>query len=589
MEKKWQVLDPAPQSFYDEHPELPVVVARLLYHRNIRSQEEMDEFLNPEYTTSIHDPFLFQDMEKATDRIFLAIKNDEHIVIHGDYDADGVCSSSILTITLRALGAKHIDVFLPHRETDGYGLNTNTIEKLHEKGTHLIITCDCGISNTKEVALANELGMDVIVTDHHSVPEDPPAAFATIHPGVPGEPYPDAGLSGGGVAFKLAQGLLHAHKKTEKPLLNGDTHEVCEKWLLDLVAISSVADMVPLIGESRTLTKYGLIVLNKTKRLGLQKLLFESKLTHEDGTTKKEITADSIGFKIAPRINAAGRLNHANVAYNLLVSSDPIEATDLAFQLDTNNRDRQKLTEQYVKEAVEQIEAGQEKNPVLFVKSHHWSPGIVGLIASRLKSQYQKPSIALTHHNGNIMGSGRSIPGFNMIKAIQALPSLFEKSGGHPMACGFTLKDPELFETFKTQILEKYTEQTKDIDMTPVVTIDTEITLEDIGWDLYDVLDKFHPFGKGNEKPLYLAKGVTVNKIKAVGKKQNHINLFLTHNTPRIRKFIGWNLCSENGTKNWCTFLSPGDTIDIVFELGINEWNGNRELQMTIFDLRKSI
>lgn len=581
----WRVSADPPQAFLDEHPELPPIVARLLYHRNLTTQPAIDEFLNPDYSIHVHDPYLFRDMAKAVERIFRAAENGEKITIHGDYDADGVSASVILASLFKILNI-NFDVFLPHRETDGYGLNMNTVDLLHSQGTKIIITCDCGISNAPEIAKANELGMDVIVTDHHSIPAKLPDAYAIIHPKVIGETYPDQTLAGGGVAFKLAQGILRKHKESNELLPNGDKHEAYEKWLLDMVAIASVADMVPLLGESRTLTKYGLIVLNKTRRIGLQKLLLEARLLNDDGTNRKEINADTIGFQIAPRINAAGRMNHANAAYNLLVTDSPIDAIDLAFALDQSNQDRQKMTEEIVREAAKQIEIDQKNNPVLFAIGE-WPIGIVGLIASKLKERYQKPTIIMSK-GAAITGSGRSVPGFNMIGAMQEVPELFLKFGGHPMACGFTLKTPELLDELKNTLIKKFNEKTSGADMTPTLLIDAEIKLEDVNWDLFEHLEKFKPFGQANEKPRYAAYGLTIIGTEPVGKDGRHLRIIVNHTTPRARKLIGWNLCQETDThSDWSKELKKGEKIDMVFEIDVNEWNGNRELQMTIVDLRK--
>lgn len=587
-EKQWIVQSEPPQEFFDEFPELPKIVAKLLYHRGLTEQKAIDEFLHPDYSQDIHDPFLFQDMEKTVARLFEAIEKEEKITIHGDYDADGVSGATILHSILTGLGHSNLDVFLPHREKDGYGLNLNTIKKLHEEGTNIIITCDCGISNTAEVALANELGMDVIITDHHSIPETIPEAFSIIHPKIPDEPYPDKELAGGAVAFKLAQALLASHKKEHELMPNGDKHESFEKWLLDMVAIASVADMVPLIGESRTLTKYGLIVLNKTKRVGMQKLLMEAGLMHNDGSMKNELNAESIGFQIAPRINAAGRLDHANVALKLFIETEPTKAVDLAFRLDQNNIERKNLTKDYVEQALAQVEKDQIDQPFLFVYHESWSPGIVGLIASRIKEKYYKPVYAMTLHNGQITGSGRSVEGFDMIATMQQVPEFFAKFGGHPMACGFSLANVEQFEEFKQAMLTKMKEQLESIDLTPKLYIDAEVDLEEINWDLYDLLDKFEPFGQKNPKPKYLAKDLTIKHVQPLGKDGTHIRIDVTHTTPRIRKTIGWRFCDDTGDTNWCRRLKEGDKIDIVFEVGINEWNGNRELQLTIQDLRVS-
>ncbi|GEM_PF-285369 len=587
MTPTWNTLPPPPQEFLEQHPELPPIVAHLLYHRDIRSQKQIDEFLNPDYLSDVHDPFLFVDMEKAVARLLQAVEHKERVTVYGDYDADGVSASVILTSLFRALKHDNLSVYLPHRETDGYGLNKKAIQLLADEGTKVIITCDCGISNAAEVELANSLGIDVIITDHHAIPSTLPLAFAIIHPKLERETYPDKGLAGGGVAFKLLQGVLKKHKETNDLLPNGQSHDTFEKWQLDMVAIASVADMVPLLGESRTLTKYGLIVLNKTKRIGLQKLLLEAKLMDEQGGLKFELDADTIGFKIAPRINAAGRMDHANVAYNLLVEERPIEATDLAFQLDQNNQERQKNTELFVSQAIEQIIRDQKDWPVLMVIDSDWTPGIVGLVASRLKEKYHKPTIVMARNNGEIMGSGRSVEGFNLIEALQELPELFHKFGGHPMACGFTLASPELLEEFKEKLTAIYKKKTKGLTIQKTIDIDCEIDLEDITWELYDLLEKFAPFGQMNPKPKYLSRGVTIMKAEPIGKEGKHLRLQAKHKSNRLRKIVGWNLCNGNET-NWCTLLKPGDTVDIVYEISINEWNGNRELQLTITDIKKA-
>lgn len=591
MPKRWNLLQEPPASFFEEHPELPRIVATLLFHRGVVTQKQIDEFLNPDYLEDVHDPFLFKDMQKAVDRIVKAIKNNEKITVHGDYDADGVSGSVILKSTFDALGYDNVDVFLPHRDTDGYGLNLKNVQKLFDEGTRLIISCDCGISNTPEVDLANSLGVDVIITDHHSIPEKRPQAYAIIHPKIPEETYPDKTLAGGAVAFKVAQALLAEHKKTHDILPNGEQHDIFAKWLLDMVAISSVADMVPLLGESRTLTKYGLIVLNKTKRIGMKKLLMQIKLMHEDGTLKRELDAHTIGFHIAPRINAAGRVNHANVGYKLFMAKSGAEAIDLAFELDQNNNERRTLTDDFVEEAKAQVKKQGDTAPLVAVFSERWAPGIVGLIASRIKDTFDKPTIAMTSNNGEIMGSGRSIEGFNMIQALQSMPELFSKFGGHPMACGFTLVSADKKELFIQKLTEQFLEKTADIDTTSSIDIDAEVSLEDVTWELYDLLDKFKPFGQCNPEPKYMARGLTVTSLKRLGQEGKHLSIMVKHNTHRIRKTIGWHLCNEKSDTgiDWSKQLKPGDKIDIVFEVSVNQWNGNRELQLTICDLRKSI
>lgn len=588
--KRWNLLPEPPASFFEAHPELPRIAVTLLYHRGIETQEQIDEFLSPDYSRDVHDPFLFRDMNKAIDRLFTAIENNEKITIHGDYDADGVSGSVILKSIFNALNYENVDVFLPHRDTDGYGLNLKNIQMLADNGTKVIISCDCGISNKPEVELANELGVDVIITDHHSIPDELPPAYAIIHPKIESETYPDQHLAGGAVAFKLTQGMLAQHKEYNETLPNGEKHEAFEKWLLDMVAVSSVADMVPLIGESRTLTKYGLIVLNKTRRIGMKKLLKQIRLMDNDDVLKRELDAHSIAFHIAPRINAAGRINHANVGYNLMMATNGAEAIDLAYELDQNNNERRTLTDTFVNEAIKQVNGIQEESPILFVFSDDWSTGIVGLIASRIKEKYDKPTIAMTSNNGHIMGSGRSIKGFDMIGALQDISDYFAKFGGHPMACGFTLADKEKKDDFQTSLIKIFTQKTKELDVTPVIDIDAEVDLEDVNWELYDVLDKFKPFGQANPEPTYLAQGLTIHSMKPVGKDGKHLTIMVKHKTGKIKKTIGWQLCNEKAgdKKDWSKELQIGDKIDLVFEIGVNEWNGNRELQLTITDIRKS-
>ncbi len=590
MEKRWNVLSPPPQSFFDEHPELPAISVALLHHRDLKTQVQIDEFLNPDYGADIHDPYLFQDMEKTVTRLFKAIENNEKITVHGDYDADGVSGSTILTTMFRSLGYENTDVYIPHREKDGYGLNVNTVKYLHEQGTKLIITCDCGISNAPEVDRANELDIDVIITDHHSIPEVLPKAHSIIHPKIESEPYPDKTLAGGAVAFKVAQAMFKKHAEANDTLPNGETHAAAEKWMLDMVALATVADMVPLLGESRTLTKYGLIVMNKAKRIGLRKLLLEAGIMHNDGSMKYPITEETIGFKIAPWINAAGRIDHANVGYHLFMTDSPTEAVDLAYKLKENNTERQAMTEMYVAEATRQVEESQLDKPVLFVYHETWNPGVVGLVASRIKNNYEKPVIAMTMNGEEMMGSGRSIIGFDMIETIQSMPEYFHKFGGHPMACGFTLAAPNKCEDFQAAMIEQFNEKTKGLDLAPTLDIDAEIDLNDVNWELYETLEKFAPFGQANPKPKYLAKGVTVASLKAIGKTHGHLKMDVKHNSTKFHKTIGWGLCDTNRGDgiDWSRTLKEGDVIDIVFEIGVNEWNGNRELQLTIVDLKKA-
>ncbi|HRY36378.1 MAG TPA: single-stranded-DNA-specific exonuclease RecJ [Candidatus Magasanikbacteria bacterium] len=590
--KKWIVLPPPSKDFLSSHPELPTIVSTLLWNRHLRDQKQIDEFLNPDYETDIHDPFLFSQMGKAVKIILDAIAQNRNIVVHGDYDADGVSAATILINTLKKIGAKNVSVFIPHREIDGYGLNENTVEYFKEQKIDLIITCDCGVSNFKEIELVKKYGMQVIITDHHVVPANIPPADAIIHHLMPGEPYPDKGLCGAAVAFKLVQGLLKEHKKSNELLPDGQTHEAYEKWMLDLVAIASIGDMVPLIGESRTLTRYGLTVINKTKNFGLKKLFKYAGLLDDNDKLKNAsgLSSENISYQIVPRLNAAGRMDHANSAFALLSTNDESEADTLAAQLNKNNVDRQKLTEKIVNEALAQIkEEHQENKNILLVAKENWPTGILGLVSGKIREQFYKPALVMGIAPDEITGSGRSIPEFNLIKALQDNADLFEKFGGHPQACGFTLKNKDILNEFKERFFKYTEEKLKGLELTPQITIDAEVDLDEVDWKLYDLLQKFEPFGVGNEEPKYLARNLTVSSVVPVGNDGKHLRLMVKHNSHLIKKTIGFGLgdCNKHPL-NWKECLKPGDKIDLVFRISVNQWNGNRELQLTIEDIRKS-
>ncbi|MBI2444130.1 MAG: single-stranded-DNA-specific exonuclease RecJ [Candidatus Magasanikbacteria bacterium] len=587
MPSPWLVSLPAPPAFLANHPELPPLVAQLLYNRGLTTQEAIDEFLNPDYSQDVPDPFLFNDMARAVAIIFDCIGQERLIIVHGDYDADGVCAAALLVSTLRELGAR-ADVFIPHRERDGYGLNLKTIDYLHQQGARLIITCDCGISNREEINRAKELGMQVIVTDHHTLPPELPPADAILHPLRPGERYPDKTLSGGGVAFKLAQALLKKHREQNPALPHGQTQEGWEKWLLDRVAISTVADMVPLLGESRTLARYGLVVLGKTQNLGLRALLASAGLTDEQGRPRRgSFTADTIAYKIAPRINAAGRMDHANVAYALLMADTAAEAERLAAQLEKNNSDRQRLTDKLVTAARYQVvKEAQEEEPLICVVGDQWPTGLLGLIAGKIREEFGKPTVVVSRTANGLNGSGRSVPGFNLIATLQTMPELFTKFGGHPQACGFTLTDETVLGELRQRLRAAVAAREMELDLTPQLKIDAEVDLDDINWKLADLLEKFAPFGVGNPEPVYAARGLTVKGREPVGSDGKHLRIMVSHRSSVVRKTIAFGFGdTAKHPRDWKTILRPGVTIDLVFSVGVNEWNGNRELELLVRDL----
>ncbi len=584
LAKQWDLLPTPPESFFAEHPDYSKTVLTLLYNRNIRSAEDIEVFLHPNYEEHVYDPFLFQHMDKAVSRLMEAMEKGETITVYGDYDADGVSSAVILASMFKALKYENYNIYLPHREKDGYGLNKTAVGVLAEKRTNVLITCDCGISNADEVALANEKGMDVIITDHHSIPAVIPKAFAIIHPKIEEEPYPDKNLAGGDVAFKLMQGILRRYAKDHDKLPNGESPTAFEKWQLDMCAIASVADMVPLVGEPRTLTKYGLMVLAKSRRVGMQKLFLEAGIMHNDGSFKREIDAGTIGFQIAPRINAAGRIEHANTAYNLLMEENGANATTLAFRLEETNTERKELTTTVTEEALAKANALAD-DPVLFVYGPHWPPGITGLVAGKLVRETGKPAFVLVDNRGKVTASGRSIKGFDMISALQANADHFLKFGGHPMACGFSLEGPEQIEAMKAAVNKTFHDVTKGIDLTPTISIDAEISLRDVNWDLWDELVLLEPYGQTNQKPTFVIRGVQIDKLQPLGAAEKHLKMWVRADNAK-KQIIGWQKCVGNDP-NLCETLKEGDIVDLVAEIDVNEWNGNRELRMTLVDLRK--
>lgn len=571
MLKKWQIAPPISAEFINQFPEIPPLVLQLMHNRGLLTQKAIDEFLNPDYGQDIFDPFLFKDMAKAVAEIFSTIEKKEKIVVYGDYDADGVCGLVILTETLSALGGQ-VEVYIPHREKEGYGLNLAAVQELAKAGNKLIITTDCGVTNLKETALANELGLRVIITDHHQPAPELPPALALINPKVVGEEYPFTELAGVGVAYKLVQALVEEDKKNSpvggKKLLAG-----FEKWLLDLVAIGTIADISPLLGENRTIVKYGLVVLNKTRRLGLKILIEEAGL-------EGEINTQNIAFQLAPRFNAAGRLNHANVVYKMLTTASSKEARSLAEELNRTNQERQRLTDQIITEirnAWGEIDA---KEKVLFAIGDSWPVGVVGLVAGKLCDEFYRPVLVMTRLSGQITGSGRSIAEFNITDALAKANGLLSRFGGHSQACGFTIEKEESLEKFKAKLIKVAEKELKGKDLSPRLEVDAAVPLKEINWDIFEQLAKFEPFGEDNKQPRFLALGEEVFNFQPVGNDGKHLRIFLKGDIGKIYKTIGF--CFGN----WCQKLKVGDKIDIVFEVDVNEWNGNRELQFKIVDLR---
>ncbi|MCX7778816.1 MAG: single-stranded-DNA-specific exonuclease RecJ [Patescibacteria group bacterium] len=565
----WQIAPKIPDDFRNQFPEINPILLQLLWNRGLKTQETIDEFLLPDYSQDLHDPFLFQGMKKAVEKILSLIHQQELITVYGDYDADGICGTTILYLTLKKIGAR-VDYYIPDREKEGYGLNTTAIRRLAQNGTKLIITVDCGITNEQEVALANHLGLEVIITDHHTPLETLPESLVNLNPKIKDEKYPFKDLSGAGVAFKLVQALLR-----KSPVFNFQfsNPEAFEKWLLDLVAIGTVADLVELKGENRTLVKYGLMVLNKTSRLGLRALVKEA------GLFLGNLGTWHISYQLAPRLNAAGRMDHANTSLRLLLTDDRKEAENLAKKINKINAERQRLVEDIFQKWQSKIGL-EPKEKILILFQENWPVGILGLIANKFVDEYLRPILAVSLRQNDIKGVGRSIKEFNLIESLKQLEGFFSHYGGHAGAAGFTFKEKNLslFAEFCRAIKDIAEDKLKDLDLRHKIFIDTEINFSDINWPLYEEIKKFEPFGQGNPKPIFLARNLIIEDISNVGKNGQHAKIIVGGG----KKMIYF----DNGHQ--LNHLKRGDQIDTVFELGENEWDGLKELEFRILDLKKS-
>lgn len=575
MEKRWKVSEKISETFKNQFPEIDPFVLQLLYNRNIIKQQEIDEFLNPDYAKDSHSPFLFINMEKAVKRILDAKIKKEVVLVYGDYDADGVCATALMVSSLKKIGID-AKVYIPFRDKEGYGMNQEAIEDIIKQKVNLVITVDCGIANCDEASVLYEKGIDLIITDHHNPQKELPRAYAIINPKYPDEKYPTTEICGTAVAFKVAQALFSDTMRKEYEGKIIFPQEGYEKWFLDLVAIGTVTDMMNLVGESRTLVRFGLIVLNKTTRLGLRKLFDIS------GITLGEIDTGTIGFQIGPRLNAAGRMDHASTSYELLIGSNAQELEGIAKDLNAKNQERQKVSEKICNEAREQVQ-NQIESSILFAKSDSWSPSLVGLVAGKIMDEYFRPCVVIgKNHDNNLVGSGRSIKGFDITLALEECKDFLSRFGGHSMACGFTLKDISLLAPFQEKMILLAKKALRQEDLVPELSIDMETELHSVNWQIVEVIEKFSPFGVGNTKPKILIKKCKMIGCNSMGQNNKHLKGIIGDGQGTTRQIIGF------GFGEWAKKLQVGDLVDIVCEPSINQWNGNREIQLKLIDLRLS-
>lgn len=562
-------------------------LARALERRGVTDVKEASVFLDPQYDRDCHDPFLFEDMYQAVARIGQSLASDEHIVLYCDYDVDGLSSGSVLYTTLTQLGGT-VTAYMNHREKDGYGLQRKALSTLIDNGAQLIITTDCGISNASEIAYAVSRGVDVIITDHHTVPvnaDDLPQAVAIIHPRVRADSYPCKDLAGGGSAFKLAQALIRTdhhmivNKRNAARDASGNAvnWNGFEKWLLDYVCLSTVGDCVPLKGENRLFVKYGLHVLAKTKRPGLQALMRRLRMRNFTLNSK------AISFFIAPRINAASRMDHGRLAFDLLTADSADEGERIADILENLNTSRQKLTEKIITSARNQLdECHAEQKKVLVGFGEEWPLGILGLVAGKLCDFYRKPVVLMTGGGGTISGAARSTAHFHITEAFARINHFFERYGGHQAAGGFALKKHSSAKDVQKS-LEDLGEQLlpDDVHSQKTLVIDGDIELKDCNWDFLKIVSGFEPHGMANPKLLFRIRNAVLERLTPVGQGGKHVRITLSQKGIR-KECIAFSLFQKSSQ------YRIGDCLDVLCELEEHEWMGSKSVQISLIDLQRS-
>jgi single-stranded-DNA-specific exonuclease len=544
------------------------VTLELLLQRGFLKKEEIQKFLNTDYA-NLHSAFDLSGVEEAVTRIIEARDNREKTVIFGDYDADGITSTAILKETLEEIGLE-VYSYIPDRNKEGYGINRKALDSIEaEHKPKLLITVDCGISNYEEISDAQKKGMDVIVTDHHSIPKILPKNAILINPKLPGQKYPFRDLAGVGVVYKLAQALYQEIFPDKLGQL---------KWFLDLVAIGTIADCVPLVDENRIFAKFGLIVLQKTKRLGIQEIIKTGRININE---QNPPNAESIAFQIGPRFNAAGRMDHADIALNLLSERDPVKARLAALEIESKNSERQKVT-QLVYEEVKKTLDPDVNHKLIIRKGEHWPLGILGVVAGKIADEYSCPTFILRDTDGLLEGSGRSIEAFDLIAHVSQLDKHLEKFGGHAQAMGIKIKKNKLalFENGLLNLIDKvYTPESWG----KTISADIEVDPNTLDWDIISEIKKFEPFGEGNREPVFLSKNIVVQEMKLVGNGQKHLKLRLGVSQSSSKSFeaifFKGASCAEN--------LKIGDSVSALYNLRSSEWNGNHRIEMNIIDLEK--
>lgn len=554
--KKWELKKQVSDSLEEQ----------LLYCYGVDSVKK-EEFFNPNYEKDLHDPFKILNMDKAVERILKAIKDNEKILLYGDYDADGICGAIVFHDFFKKIGFENFDTYIPDRHKDGYGLTLECIDEFEKQKVNLIITIDCGITDVEETEKANEKGIDVVVTDHHLQGEKLPPAVAIINSKQKKDKYPFKMLCGAAVAFKTVNAII---EKGDFNIVEG-----WSKWLLDVVCIATIADMVPLADENRAIVFYGLQVLRKTKRPGLLALFKKLKIN------QKNIKEDDIAFFVAPRINTAGRMGSAGMSFELLSTESLEEAEWTAERLDQKNGERRELVGSIVDE-VEKLIADQPQVPeFLCFGNEDWEPGVLGIAANRVLENYNKP-VVLWGKGGGLYtkGSGRSNGSVNLIELMNFLgEDFFSDYGGHVLSAGFTMKGDKtdgLSDAF-----QKVIKKVKSGKVEDVIMIDKEVALDEINWNFLKVIEKFEPFGMDYPKPVFLIKNLEVSNVKMFGNGGIHLQLDFKRNSGKVISAIAFFMKNEGRLE-----VKSGDKIDLLASVEKSTFKGYNELRLKIVDFK---
>lgn len=560
MNKKWEVCETDEDKAREiaEKFNISMFISRLLVNKGITDEKEIPIFTHPT-RNNFYDPFLMPDMDKAVERIIRAIENKEKIIIYGDYDVDGITSSVVFKSFLEERGLK-TDIYIPNRLDEGYGLNETAVKEIADNGYKLMITVDCGITGNKEVDLANSLGLDIVITDHHEPSKTIPNAIAVVDAKREDNKYPFRGLAGVGVTFKAIQAIS---QKMNLPA------EANLKYL-DIVCIGTISDIVPLQDENRVISQLGLMLVKQTKNVGLKALL--------DSIGYSQIDSNTVSFGLAPRINACGRMGHEKIAVDLLLTNDVKKARELTEELNRYNGERQAIEKKIFEEAVEL--AKDTKKHCIVVGKENWHHGVIGIVSSKITEIYGKPSILLCFEEGKAKGSGRSIKGFDLHEALENCEEYIEQFGGHSMAVGVSLKE-ENVEKFSEK-LDEYAKEKQIESIVPILLIDQKVELKDLTINDIKQLKILEPFGEANPVPLFQLSNLKIESIRALSEGK-HLKLTLKDENNRYLDVIGFNM------GNLSNDYIIGQRVDVVGNLKINSYNNQEIIQLILSDMRHTL